>query len=419
MPRCGLFKSRSRREGSNLNAITKTEIAGVAAQAPDMIVPLARHISPEEFELERTRIFGRAWLLAGHAADIPGPGDYVVREFHVPKASLLIVRGDDGVIRGFHNICRHRGNALVPAGSAGTKSRFSCSFHGWTWTSTGVLKGITDETQFGEVDKATLGLLPVHCDTWNGLVFVNFDVQPQESLREWLGELTDGFEDHFEKQHRLSSHRFELEANWNLGVNAFTEGYHTMYIHRNTAGDYQGGVSNPQRHRPYMRFMKRHTLYSAPANPDHKLAPAEELAHRYGRAMLPAACFNNDGLPPAVNPSRAEHWLFDVIELFPNVVMLVGQHYRIEITFLPISASRSICINETFVYEPSNLADRAGQELFRTREREVVREDLSLLEVQHAALATGFMENVVLSRQEMALAHHFKVRKAMLEASHG
>jgi hypothetical protein len=71
--------------------------------------------------------------------------------------------------------------------------------------------------------------------------------------------------------------------------------------------------------------------------------------------------------------------LFDVIELFPNVVMLIGQHYRIEITFLPVSASRSIAINETFVYKPRNLASEPPQELFRSRERSRARDLASLL----------------------------------------
>lgn len=379
-----------------------------------MVLPLASYISPPEFEREREKIFSRAWLLAGHTADIPKAGDYFTHNIAVPKASLIIVRGADNVVRAFHNICRHRGNALVRDAGAGCKARFTCSFHGWTWANTGHLMGVTDEGQFGALDKGQLGMLQVHCEVWNGLIFINVSPTPGETLTEWLGELAHGFEDYFDKQHKLSSHRFELDVNWNLGVNSFTEGYHTLYIHRNTAGDYQGGKTNPQRHRPFMQFMKRHTRYSAPANPDHKLPPSEQLAYRYGRKLLPAACFENATLPPAVNPSRVEHWLFDVVEIFPNVVMLFGQHYRIEITFQPVSAGRSIVTNETFVYEPANLAERAGQELFRTREREVVREDLSLLEAQQAALATGVMQHVQLSRQEMALAHHFRVRNAML-----
>ena len=396
--------------------LLETQIQGHDAEAHEMAVPLARHISPEEFELERELIFGRAWLMVGHATDVPGKGDYVERHFDVPKASVMIVRGLDDIVRAFHNVCRHRGNSLVKRGSQGNKSRVTCSFHGWTWSVNGAIQGITDESQFTGLDRSSLDLLPIHCEVWNGLIFLNFAQNPAESLTQWLGELADGFEDYFDKQHKLSSHRFEIETNWNLGINAFTEGYHTLYIHRNTAGDYQGGKSNPQRHRPFMQFMKRHTRYSAPANPDHKLAPSEALAYRYGRKLLPAACFENETLPPGVNPSRTPFWLFDVIELFPNVVMLVGQHYRIEITFLPVSASRSIVLNETFVYRPENLAQRAAQELFSGREREVVREDLSLLEAQQEALSTGALDLVHLSRQEMALAHHFKVRKAMLEA---
>jgi phenylpropionate dioxygenase-like ring-hydroxylating dioxygenase large terminal subunit len=398
-----------------MSAVLETKVEAAYAELPSLVVPLARHISPESFEAERQLIFGRAWLLAAHAADLPRPGDYVERSFDVPKASVIVVRGEDGVIRAFHNICRHRGNRLVDAGSSGNRRRFPCSFHGWSFDCQGALRGVTDESQFIGLDKSALGLPPVHCAEWNGLVFLNFARDPETTLLEWLGDMAPGYGDYFQSQHRLSSHRFEIEANWNLAVNAFTEGYHTLYIHRNTAGDYQGGASNPQRHRPFMQFMQRHTRYSAPANPDHKLAPAEQIAYRWGRKLLPAACFQNDTLPPAVNPSRAPYWLFDVIELFPNVVMLLGQHYRIEITFHPVSASRTVVVNETFVYEPANLAERASQELFRIREKEVVREDLSLLEVQHAALATGAMEDVVLSKQEMALAHHFRVRHAMLE----
>lgn len=398
-----------------MSAVLETKVETTHVELPNLVVPLGRIIAPDSFELERQRIFGRAWLLATHAADMPKAGDYVERTFDVPKASVIIVRGEDGAIRAFHNICRHRGNRLVAQGSTGNRKRFPCSFHGWSFDCDGALRGVTDESQFVGLDKAALGLVPVHCTEWNGLVFLNFAREPGVTLVEWLGDLAPGYDDYFQKQHRLSSHRFDIEANWNLCVNAFTEGYHTLYIHRNTAGDYQGGASNPQRHRPFMQFMKRHTRYSAPANPDHQLAPCEQIAYRWGRKLLPAACFQNDTLPPAVNPSRAPYWLFDVIELFPNVVMLLGQHYRIEITFLPVSASRTVVINETFVYEPANLAERASQELFRIREKEVVREDLSLLEVQHAALATGAIENVVLSKQEMALAHHFRVRQAMLE----
>lgn len=397
----------------NRETALSTKIETADGGQPDLVVPLARYISSDEYGLDEERIFSRAWLMVGNEADVPNKGDFFVREFHAPRASLIFVRGRDGVVRAFHNICRHRGNVMT-RDHAGCKARFTCSFHGWTWANTGELLAITDESQFGGVDKSELGMVPVHCEVWNGVIFVNFAEQPEWTLHEWLEDLADGWEGYFDGQRKLSSHRFVFDANWNLGVNAFTEGYHTMFIHRNTAGDYQGGKTNPQRHRPFMQFMKRHTRYSAPANPDHVLPPSEQIAYRVGRKMLPAACFDNDSLPPAVNPSRAAYWLFDVVELFPNVVILFGQNYRIELIFNPISGGRTELLHHTYAYKPENLAQRAAQELFRTREREVVREDLSLLEVQHAALTTGAIENVYLSRQEMAIAHHFKVRNEMI-----
>ena len=99
-----------------MSAVLETKVETTHVELPNLVVPLGRIIAPDSFELERQRIFGRAWLLATHAADMPKAGDYVERTFDVPKASVIIVRGEDGAIRAFHNICRHRGNRLVAAG---------------------------------------------------------------------------------------------------------------------------------------------------------------------------------------------------------------------------------------------------------------------------------------------------------------
>ncbi|MEI9852689.1 MAG: aromatic ring-hydroxylating dioxygenase subunit alpha [Sphingomonas sp.] len=383
-------------------------------EMPPLRVPLGEYISEEGFELDKRHLFARSWRLAGHSEDIPNPGDYFVRDFEVPKASVIVVRSRDGVIRAFHNVCRHRGNELVRDRAAGCKARFTCSFHGWTWANNGDLLGITDESQFVGLDKSKLGMVPVQCEQWQGRIFLNFQKTPAEPLLAWLEDIDGDYGDYYSNMYKAGSLKAELRTNWNLAVNAFSEGYHTLYIHKNTAGDYQGGKVNPQRHRPFMNFMKRHTVYSAPANPDHRLGPAEVIAYRHGRRMLPAACFDNDSLPPAVNPSRAEHWLFDVVHVFPNLVMMNGQHFHVELRFDPLAADRTQLTVDFFLYRPENLAQRVGQELFLTLAREVTREDLSLLEAQYAALSTGVLDEVYLSRQEMALAQHFKVRNAMI-----
>lgn len=380
-----------------------------------MIIPLGDKITEQRFEIEREHIFKRSWMMIGHTDELPLPGSYFVYPMPVLKTSLLVIRGQDGVIRAFHNVCRHRGNVIVRNGE-GCRSSFTCGFHGWTWNSDGSLRGITDEGQFQalNLDKSKLGLLPVATDTWNGFIFVNADPEPAETLTEWLGELAEGYDSYFADQERISLRRVEIDCNWNLAINSFVEGYHTRYIHRNTMPDYQGGKTNKERHRPFMQLLKRHTRYSAPANPDHKFSEAEKIAFRHGPRLLPAAVFDNSTLPAAVNPSRAEHWLFDVIQLFPNLVLLIGQNWHTELLFQPVSANKTVLIHRAFTYKAKTLAHRVSREFFRTRAREVLREDLNTLEAQHAALASGVLPEVYLSRQELAVAHHFRVAENMI-----
>src|SRR4029453_17908739 len=109
----------------------------------------------------------------------------------IAGASVLLVRGIDGEVRAFHNVCRHRGNKLVwndfpREGSRGTCRQFTCKYHGWRYDLEGRLAFVQQESEFFDVDKATRGLVPLHCDVWNGFVFVNLADEPRQSLRDFL-----------------------------------------------------------------------------------------------------------------------------------------------------------------------------------------------------------------------------------------
>jgi phenylpropionate dioxygenase-like ring-hydroxylating dioxygenase large terminal subunit len=378
-------------------------------------VPIVEKLAPAYFEQERAKIFRRAWLPVAHASDVPEPGSYLVRNLPTLQTSLLIARGRDGQVRAFHNVCTHRGNKLVRDGH-GCRRQFSCGFHGWTFSAEGELLVVTDEHQFQDLDKASLGLRPVHTEVWEDLVFVNVDPEPRESLRAWLGELADDYAGYFARHERASSYRVIVKCNWNLCVNSFTEGYHTLYIHRNSVPDYQGGTINPQRHRPLMQMFRRHHRYSAPANPDHVLTPAEALAVKYGRRILPAFDGDMTGMPPGVNPARYEHWAFDVVQFFPNVVVLFGNHWHIELFFWPIDATTTEVVQDFWFYKPATIGERISQQFFLSRGRQVFLEDLNTLEAQQEMLSSGALTHLQLSRQEMSLQHHYKVTQEMLAA---
>jgi phenylpropionate dioxygenase-like ring-hydroxylating dioxygenase large terminal subunit len=165
------------------------------------LVSYADSISPEFFEAERDAIFRRTWLHVGRVEQLPRAGSYFTKELAVARTSVLVVRGQDGQLRAFHNICRHRGNKLVwtdvPRGeTSGTARQFQCKYHGWRYGLDGACTFVQQEGEFFDLDKADYGLVPVHCDTWAGFVFVNLDPEPEQPLREFLGPMVTAIEDY-------------------------------------------------------------------------------------------------------------------------------------------------------------------------------------------------------------------------------
>ena len=155
--------------------------------------------SPEFYELEREAIFKRAWLNVGRVEDLPRKGSYFTKELEAAGTSIVVVRGSDGQVRAFHNICRHRGNKLVwrdypRRETSGTCRQFTCKYHGWRYDLDGALAFVQQESEFFDLDKNDYGLVPVHCDTWSGFVFVNVAKTPRQSLREFLGPMITALE---------------------------------------------------------------------------------------------------------------------------------------------------------------------------------------------------------------------------------
>ena len=157
-------------------------------------VPVARVTDPEYFEQEREKIFKRAWLHMGRANDIPNKGDWFVQDISVAGTSLIIIRGQDDVVRAFHNICRHRGSKLALEDKGNSAGVLRCRFHGWTYNTEGKLSFIPQEEKYYEPLCGKQNLLPVACDTWEGFIFINLDVEPKETLLEFLGTAADRFE---------------------------------------------------------------------------------------------------------------------------------------------------------------------------------------------------------------------------------
>lgn len=196
-------------------------------------LPNAAYWSQEWLALEQECVFRRSWVFAGAEAEIPDPG--CMKPIEIGGAPLIIVRGRDGIVRAFHNVCRHRGAKLVTAPCE--KSSLTCPYHAWNYGLDGKLRARPHFYGPDQVDKLAggggekLDLLPVRTETWNGCIFVNVSGDA-EALRTWLSPLlarTNAYD--FSTIRWAGKLDFEVQANWKLVYENYMEGYHVFSVH--------------------------------------------------------------------------------------------------------------------------------------------------------------------------------------------
>lgn len=389
----------------------KLEVAQEAKIAELGVQPLRleSNYSEEYFEKEREKLFRRVWLNVGREQDIPNPGDFFVKEIAVLRTSLIVVRGQDGVVRAFHNMCRHRGNQ-VEKRCSGTTKGFQCAFHGWTYDTEGKLAYVPEEELFPNFDKARYPLTPVATDTWEGFIFINADRNPKETLKDYLDGLdlaVGGYP--FASMNRVSRWTADVKVNWKVFEDAFLEGYHVAFVHKRSLPDALTGADNPFCHLPPTRFHGRHRGNTAPANLDRKQTPAEALAFKWGASLVNQGDLMAqmmDSLPAGLNPSRIPNWAFDNFNLFPNFWIFIGMGWFFTYNFWPLEPERTLYEVNYYASQAPNASVRIGQEYARVLLRDSLREDLSTQESTQVMQRSGAMDHMPLSRQEYMIREH-------------
>ena len=195
-------------------------------------LPRAAYASEEFFELEQERLFPRTWQGVGYSDDVAEPGDAI--PITVSGLPLILVHDTNGKIRCFHNVCRHRATIVLQKPEKGL-SNLQCPYHAWTWDLEGNLKATpyfdgTPNSENFHVDASQNGLVPVRCDVWNKVVFVNLEGNAAP-LGEYLAPAEKMVED-FDLSDLRIAHRvsWEFDANWKL-VNENWEVYHHVWVH--------------------------------------------------------------------------------------------------------------------------------------------------------------------------------------------
>ena len=198
----------------------------IAERRPGYSLEQRFYTDPEVYKLELEKIIYRNWILVGHATEFPEPGDF--RVFNVAGESAIIVRGSDGTMKGFANVCRHRGS-LVCLEEMGHADKFSCPYHGWMYDIDGKLFAARDMAS--DFDKDSHALKPVSVDVVHGLVFVSFTDNPPslEGCKRDLAEPMAMFD--FENLKVAARKTYDIPANWKLSIENYQECYHCATAH--------------------------------------------------------------------------------------------------------------------------------------------------------------------------------------------
>jgi Rieske 2Fe-2S family protein len=339
------------------------------------------YLDPALLEAEQELIFNRTWQLAGHIGSLPQPGSYITGR--AGSQPVLVVRDEDGALRAYRNVCRHRGSRLL-SGSGQCKAAIRCRYHGWTYKLSGELIGAPEALAFGKrLDKPALGLLPARVEELAGLVFVNLDPDAMP-LAELVGDLPTRLE-----RYRIPSltpfapYEGDQPANWKIVADNYLEGYHVPIAHPGLMRLYDYKHYTTEVHDSYVWFDA--PLRAKPSS--------NRLERAYQRLVRPMP-----GLPE--EERHTWHYVFiypnTTIDLYPDQVNTwqllpdgIGSTHDIAASYRPAGSGPR-----------TRLAQWANQRLNTL----VLDEDVDLVSNVQQGLQTRGYECGPLSERERAVA---------------
>ena len=375
--------------------------------------------SSEFHELERRAVFQRVWLMVGRVEQLPRNGSYFTKELAVANTSIIVVRDLAGDVRAFHNVCRHRGNKLVwqdfpREPTAGNCRQFTCKYHGWQYGLDGACTFVQQEDEFFDLDKADFGLVPVHCDVWEGFVFVHLD-EPRQPLREFLGPMLQSVEGYpFHVHTERYGYRVEVGSNWKLFFDAFQEYYHAPVLHANQTPAISTEMQTAGFAGAYYELDGPHRLGATGGqrvtrgmSPD-LLKPTERLT----RSGLIGPWDGPDFSETAAGLNRGgfEKWTVSAFHVFPNTTILFrGAGWYLTYSYWPTAFNRHVFEGNLYFTPSRNARERVAHEMTRATHKEYALQDCNTLEATQMALESGVLAAFPLNDHEVLCRHLHQV----------
>jgi len=364
---------------AHLDAGTNVDAGGLR------LLDTSVYTDPERAERERREFFLGGPQCVGLSGDLAEPGAFLTNnDLGVP---ILATRDAQGHFRAFVNSCRHRG-ALVETEERGTKRRFSCPFHAWTYDSGGALVGVPKPEHFGEIDVACHGLRSLPAEERHGLLFVHPDPDGVLDLDALLGEW---FNDEFPTWNfgdliPINRDAYDTACNWKLAMDTFGETYHFSALHKDTLyNSFHGNVQcyDDDGHLHRMILCRRDI-------DEMRLLPEDEWD------------ISIAGLPV--------YWIF------PNVILMPFRFGCFLVRAYPTPDDPGRHVSRVDFYMKSALANAQGEEAVEVNQfiatvaqnfSEIIRdEDYVMGESQQIAANAGALDHIIFGRNEPALHHY-------------
>ena len=355
-------------------------------------LPAWSYDSDEIMALENELVFRRNWLLVGHVSQIPEPGDYMTLD--VADERALVVRGRDGEVRAFHNLCRHRGSRVVAKASGNCGAVITCPFHGWSYALDGRLQGVPFPKSFGQLDRTTLGLKPLMLEIWHGMVFIRFKGDGP-SIAETLAPIEAEIAPYrLEEMRPLGDPwRMEFEANWKATVDVDNEGYHVPNAHP--------GLNDLYGHSYFDEILENRITKASGTFGDrrHKL-----WSVRHYVKLLPEASH----LPE----SQRKAWIY--YGMFPGAVLTLYPDTCGFYQFLPIGTRRSAMQGCGFGLPDESREMRAARYLQHRINRTTGDEDIQLIKWSWEGMRSSAFDDFILSDLESGVReYHNRLREIL------
>jgi Rieske 2Fe-2S family protein len=193
------------------------------------MLPGEAYTSSEIFAWELEHVYADTWACVGRVQDLPQVGSQL--GFAVADKQLLLTHAEDGSIRGFFNVCSHRGHELIACGESRTSGQVKCPYHGWTYDLDGTIVGVR-HCEDASFDTADYGLIPISVDQWGGWLFVNISGSAAD-LGTYTGERLNTAMGAYgaEELVEAARHEYVVAANWKLIIENYHECYHCSLIH--------------------------------------------------------------------------------------------------------------------------------------------------------------------------------------------